>query len=104
MADADRLPEDRTGPAGRPRRRRLRWTADQGGPMTRGKAFGLALAGAGFLAAAPAAARADEDADLQDRIRQLESQVQELRQQIGTRPADDSLSEQVDRYLQEKEK
>lgn len=72
--------------------------------MTRVKALGLALAGAGFLGAAPAVALADEDANLQDRIRDLEAQVQELRQQIGTRPADDSLSSQVDRYLQEKEK
>ena len=73
--------------------------------MSRAKAFGLALAGAGFLAAAPAVARADEDAALQDRIQTLESQVQELRQQLGRAPGtDDSLSAQIDQYLQEKEK
>jgi hypothetical protein len=72
--------------------------------MKRAKAFGLALAGTGFLAAAPVVARADEDANLQDRIRELEAQVQELRQQVGSRPAGDSLSAQVDRYLQEQEK
>jgi hypothetical protein len=72
--------------------------------MTRVRALGLALAGAGCLAAAPAAAFADDDATLQDRIRELETQVQELRNQVGSRPAGDSLSTQVDRYLQEKEK
>jgi len=73
--------------------------------MSRTRSFGLALAGAGFLAAAPAVARADEDPVLQERIQALEAQVQELRQQLGRRPAaEESLSAQVDRYLQEQEK
>ena len=73
--------------------------------MSRAKAFGLALAGAGFLAAVPAVARADDDAAVQDRIKSLESQVEELRQQLGRQPGtEDSLAAQVDRYLQEQEK
>jgi hypothetical protein len=67
------------------------------------KSLGLTLAGCGLLAAAPAAF-AGEDASLQDRIQQLERQVQELKGQLGRAPAADDLSIQVDRYLASDEK
>lgn len=76
--------------------------------MTMGRSFRLALAGCGLLVGLPATALAgDEDASLKDRIQQLEQQVQELRQELGNRPATTSsepLSDQIDRYLQEQEK
>jgi hypothetical protein len=67
-----------------------------------GRSIGLALAGCALLAVAPVA-RADEDANLQDRIRQLEEQVLDLRGRLETKDAG-PLSAQVDRYLQEEEK
>jgi hypothetical protein len=74
--------------------------------MRMGKALGLALAGGGLIAAVPGVARAGEDPSLQDRIRQLEQQVQELRDNQDRRSegAAEPLAAQVDRYLQEQEK
>jgi hypothetical protein len=71
--------------------------------MVKGRVFGLALAGCGLLAVAPVA-RADEDASLQDRIRDLEKTVLELKDQLGRQQTVEPLSVQVDRYLQEQEK
>jgi hypothetical protein len=71
-----------------------------------GRLSGIALLGAGLLAAAPATARAgEEDADMKKRIEDLESQLLELRQELGRRGSDDeSLSVQIDRYLDNHEK
>lgn len=69
------------------------------------RALGLALAGFGILSAAPAALAGD-DPTLQDRIQELEAQVRELRDQLGSKEETkaEPLSLQVDRYLQEAEK
>jgi hypothetical protein len=73
--------------------------------MGMGKALGLALAGGGLLAVAPSVARAGEDPSLQDRLQQLEKQIQELKDQLNRKAPDaEPLSAQVDRYLQEQEK
>ena len=73
--------------------------------MRMGKALGLALAGGGLIAVAPSAALAGEEPSTQDRLQQLERQLEELKAQLGRRPADaEPLSAQVDRYLQEQEK
>ncbi len=71
--------------------------------MKMGRSLGLALAGCGLLAVAPVA-RADEDPSLQDRIRDLEKTVLELKDQLGKQQAAEPLSVQVERYLQESEK
>lgn len=71
--------------------------------MRLGKSLGLALAGCGLLAVAPSA-RADEDASLQDRLKDLEKQVLELKSQLGARETAEPLSVQVEKYLQEQEK
>ena len=71
--------------------------------MKMGKSLGLALAGCGLLAVAPVA-RADEDASLQDRIRDLEKTVLELKEQAARQQSAEPLSVQVERYLQEQEK
>lgn len=77
--------------------------------MQMGKALGLTLVGAitgvGLLAAAPATAFADEDAAVQQRLQELEKQVQDLREQLNRKEAGEaSLADQIDRYLQEDEK
>jgi hypothetical protein len=74
--------------------------------MKMGKSLGLALAGGLLVLLAPAVARADEEPTVQDRVRQLEKQVQELRDQQDRRAEADSrpLASQVDSYLQEQEK
>jgi hypothetical protein len=72
-----------------------------------GRLAGIALVGAGLLAAAPATARAGEDdADMKKRIEDLESQLLELRQELGNRNAatGESLSAEIDRYLNAQEK
>jgi hypothetical protein len=71
--------------------------------MQMGKSVGIALAGCALLAVAPVA-RADEDASLQDRIRDLEKTVLELKDQLGKQQSAEPLSSQVERYLQESEK
>jgi hypothetical protein len=74
--------------------------------MKMGKALGLALAGGGLVLLAPAVARAGDETDVQDRILQLEKQVQELRDQQNRRTDAEArpLAGQIDRYLQEQEK
>ncbi len=70
-----------------------------------GKAVGLALAGCGLLATAPATALAgDENASLQDRIRELEKQVQELRELQSRGGSQEPLGSAIERYLQGSEK
>ncbi|MHC4821915.1 MAG: hypothetical protein ACYTDX_09380, partial [Planctomycetota bacterium] len=75
--------------------------------MRMGRLAGIALIGAGLLAAAPATARAgEENSDTQKRLQELEAQVKELREELGRRDAADAepLSVQIDRYLDAHEK
>jgi hypothetical protein len=71
--------------------------------MRMGRTLGLVLAGGGLLAVSPSVARADDDASLKERLRQLEQQVTELKGQFDRR-VEEPLSDQVDRHLQEQEK
>jgi hypothetical protein len=52
-----------------------------------GKALGLALAGGGLVALAPAAAFAAEDAPLQERLKKLEAEVEALKREAPRTPA-----------------